>query len=43
MTSQGIQIGELSAAIIVISLPVVVITFAVRGHLVEGLSLGGFR
>jgi len=41
LTQYGIRYGELTAATVVIVLPAIVLTFAVRRHLVHGLSLGG--
>ncbi len=41
LTQYGVRYGELSAATVLVVLPAILLTFAVRRYLVHGLSLGG--
>jgi sorbitol/mannitol transport system permease protein len=43
VTSQGLFLGQLSAACIVVSLPVLIAGFAAQDKLVQGLSLGAVK
>jgi len=43
MTQRGIEYGELSAAITVMIVPVMLLAFSIRGYLVRGLSYGGIK
>lgn len=43
LTQRGVEIGELSAATMTIIIPVIFLTFSVRGYLVRGLSFGGVK
>lgn len=43
LTQRGVEIGELSAATMTISIPVILLTFSIRGYLVRGLSFGGVK
>lgn len=43
MTQRGIEYGALSAAIIVMIVPVLILTFSIRNYLVKGLSGGAIK
>lgn len=43
LTQRGVEIGELSAATMTMIVPVVLLTFSIRGYLVRGLSFGGVK
>jgi multiple sugar transport system permease protein len=43
LTQRGVEISELSAATMLIIVPVILLTFSVRGYLVRGLSFGGLK
>ena len=43
LTQRGVEIGELSAATMLMIVPVILMTFSIRGYLVRGLSFGGLR
>jgi len=43
LTQRGVEIGELSAATTAIIIPVIILTFSIRGYLVRGLSFGGLK
>ena len=42
-TQYGIEMGELSAATMVMIIPVIILAFSIRGYLVKGLSLGAVK
>ncbi len=43
LTQRGVQYGPLSAAIIVMIIPVTLLAFSIRGYLVKGLSAGAIK
>ena len=43
MTQRGIEYGALSAAIVVMIIPVLLLTFSIRNYLVKGLSGGAIK
>jgi multiple sugar transport system permease protein len=43
LTQRGVEIAELSAATMLMIVPVILLTFSVRGYLVRGLSFGGLK
>jgi multiple sugar transport system permease protein len=43
LTQRGVEIGQLSAATTTIIIPVIILTFSIRGYLVRGLSFGGIK
>lgn len=43
MTQRGVEMGELTAATMVIIIPVMILAFSIRRYLVQGLSLGGVK
>lgn len=42
-TQYGIEMGELSAATMLMIIPVILLAFSIRGYLVKGLSLGAVK
>lgn len=43
MTQRGVEYGDLTAAITVMIIPVMILAFSIRGYLVRGLSFGGIK
>lgn len=43
MTQRGVEMGELTAATMIIIIPVMIVAFSIRRYLVQGLSLGGVK
>lgn len=43
MTQRGVEYGDLTAAITVMIIPVMLLAFSIRGYLVRGLSFGGIK
>ena len=43
LTHRGVAMGELSAATMVMIIPVMILAFSIRGYLVRGLSLGAVK
>jgi multiple sugar transport system permease protein len=43
LTQRGVQYGPLSAAIVVMIIPVTLLAFSIRGYLVKGLSAGAIK
>lgn len=43
LTHRGVAMGELSAATMVMIIPVMILSFSIRGYLVRGLSLGAVK
>jgi multiple sugar transport system permease protein len=43
LTQRGVQYGPLSAAIVVMVIPVTLLAFSIRGYLVKGLSAGAIK
>ena len=43
LTQRGVEMGELTAATMVMIIPVMILAFSIRGYLVRGLSFGGVK
>lgn len=43
MTQRGVEMGELTAATMVMVIPVMLLAFSIRRYLVQGLSFGGIK
>ncbi len=43
LTQRGVEMGELTAATMVMVIPVMVLAFSIRRYLVQGLSFGGIK
>lgn len=43
MTQRGVEMGELTAATMVMVIPVMLLAFSIRRYLVQGLSFGGVK